>query len=65
MRYTYPDQVRVKLFNHSAEGTVMDSRINRRFHRQLRQHVPYEVVYLISFGPGRGCWFPEDQLESI
>jgi hypothetical protein len=65
MKFTYPDRVNVKFGGHQAEGTVMSSHINRRWDRKLRQHVPYEIVHLVSFGEGCGCWYPEDQLEDV
>jgi hypothetical protein len=65
VKFNYPDRVIVSFGGHQAQGTVISGRINRRWDRKLRQHLPCEAVYLISFGEGRGCWYPEEQLTAI
>jgi hypothetical protein len=55
----------VNFGGHKSAGTVIDSRINRRWNKHLKQHLPYEIVYLISFGSGTGCWYPEEQVLPI
>jgi len=64
MKFNYPDKVLVSFGGYQSQGTVMAGQLNRRWDRRLRQHLPYEAVYLISFGEGRGCWYSEEQLQS-